>query len=119
MIAGLFLLLNNYCCKKVIDIGFRTCYFMFTKYMSRHDISRLNMSRINRRREFGRKLAKKFASELSAQGLVIASGMAKGIDTAAHIGALKQNGKTIAVLGNGLNYIFPQENKKLYNMIYL
>ena len=43
--------------------------------------------------------------------------MAKGIDTAAHIGALKQNGKTIAVLGNGLNYIFPQENKKLYNEI--
>lgn len=67
--------------------------------------------------EKGRKLAKKFASELSAQGLVIASGMAKGIDTAAHIGALKQNGKTIAVLGNGLNYIFPQENKKLYNEI--
>ena len=67
--------------------------------------------------EKGRKLAKKFASELSAQGLVIASGMAKGIDTAAHIGALKQNGKTIAVLGNGLNYIFPQKNKKLYNEI--
>ena len=67
--------------------------------------------------ENGRKLAKKFASELSDQGIVIASGMAKGIDTVAHKTTLDANGKTIAVLGNGLNYIFPKENQKLYNEI--
>ena len=64
--------------------------------------------------ENGKKLAKKFASELSAQGIVIASGMAKGIDTQAHIATLKEKGKTIAVLGNGLNHIFPKENRELY-----
>lgn len=64
--------------------------------------------------ENGKKLAKKFASELSNQGFIIASGMAKGIDTYAHIATIEANGKTIAVLGNGLNHIFPKENKKLY-----
>lgn len=67
--------------------------------------------------EKGRKLAKKFASELSDQGLVVASGMAKGIDAMAHEATLNAGGKTIAVLGNGLNYIFPKENQKLYNEI--
>lgn len=67
--------------------------------------------------EKGRKLAEKFASELSDQGLVVASGMAKGIDAMAHEATLNAGGKTIAVLGNGLNYIFPKENQKLYNEI--
>ena len=67
--------------------------------------------------EKGKKLAEKFASELSYQGLAIASGMAKGIDTAAHIGTIKVKGKTIEVLGNGFNHIFPKENTKLYQKI--
>lgn len=62
-------------------------------------------------------LARKFASELSNQGIVIASGMAKGIDSQAHVGTLAAKGKTIAVLGSGLNYIFPKENKELYEDI--
>lgn len=67
--------------------------------------------------EKGRKLAKKFASELSDQGIVIASGMAKGIDSMAHKATLNAEGKTIAVLGSGLHHIFPKENQKLYNEI--
>lgn len=67
--------------------------------------------------ENGRKLARKFARELSEQGIVIASGMAKGIDSEAHEATLNAGGKTIAVLGNGFNHIFPEENKKLYNKI--
>ena len=67
--------------------------------------------------EKGRKLAKKFASELSDQGIVIASGMAKGIDAMAHKATLNAEGKTIAVLGSGLHHIFPKENQKLYNEI--
>ena len=62
-------------------------------------------------------LATKFAKELSKQGIVIASGMAVGIDSAAHRGTLKAKGKTIAVLGSGFNNIFPKENINLYNEI--
>lgn len=54
-------------------------------------------------------IAKKYAS----QGITIVSGLAKGIDQFAHIGALAAKGKTIAVLGNGLLKIYPKENTKL------
>lgn len=64
--------------------------------------------------EKGAKIAQEFASSLSKMGICIISGMAKGIDTAAHIGALKYGGKTIAVLGGGFNNIFPKENEKLF-----
>ena len=67
--------------------------------------------------ENGIKLATKFAKGLSKQGIVIASGMAIGIDSAAHRGTLKAKGKTIAVLGSGFNNIFPKENINLYNEI--
>lgn len=65
----------------------------------------------------GAKIAEKFAKELSRNGICIVSGMAQGIDTAAHVGALKAGGKTIAVLGGGFNHIFPKENEKLFTSI--
>lgn len=65
----------------------------------------------------GKKLAEKFATELSHQGLAIASGMAKGIDTAAHRSTIATKGETIAVLGNGFHHIFPKENEELYKEI--
>jgi len=65
----------------------------------------------------GKKLAEYFAKELSKNGICIISGMAKGIDTSAHLGALKTGGNTIAVLGAGFNYIFPKENKELFSEI--
>lgn len=65
----------------------------------------------------GEKIAEEFAKKLAEHGLCIISGMAKGIDTAAHVGALKAGGKTIAVLGGGFNHIFPKENEKLFNSI--
>jgi len=67
--------------------------------------------------EEGKNIAKEFAFKLSQMGLCIISGMAKGIDTAAHIGALEAGGETIAVLGAGFNYIFPKENKYLFKEI--
>ena len=67
--------------------------------------------------ENGRKLAQQFARELVYQGITIASGMAIGIDTVAHQTTLQEKGKTIAVLGNGLNHIFPTENQGLYQEI--
>lgn len=67
--------------------------------------------------ENGSKMTKKFAQELVSQDITIISGMANGIDTYAHIGALENRGNTIAVLGCGFNNIYPQENEKLYKQI--
>lgn len=61
--------------------------------------------------------ARLFATNIAKEGFVIVSGMAKGIDTVAHSGALEVNGKTIAVLGCGPKYIFPAQNKELYKEI--
>ena len=67
--------------------------------------------------ENGSKMAKKFAQELVSQNITIISGMANGIDTYAHIGAIENRGNTIAVLGCGFNNIYPKENEKLYKQI--
>jgi len=63
---------------------------------------------------YGYEQAKKFAEELSKENICIVSGMAIGIDSAAHIGAKGKIGKTIAVLGSGFNHIFPEENEELF-----
>lgn len=65
----------------------------------------------------GIKLAQQFSKELVYQGITIASGMAIGIDTIAHQTTLQEKGKTIAVLGNGFQHIFPMENIQLYQQI--
>ena len=64
--------------------------------------------------QYGFEQAKKFAKEISKENICIISGMAIGIDSAAHIGAKTEIGKTIAVLGSGFNKIFPEENKELF-----
>ena len=69
--------------------------------------------------EYGEKYATKFSKELAKQGLTIISGMALGIDTFSHQGALSVGGKTVAVLGSGFNYIYPEENNKLFERIIL
>ena len=67
--------------------------------------------------EYGRKYANIFASELAKRGICVISGMAIGIDTSAHCGAMHEIGKTIAVLGGGFKYIYPSQNIWLYNNI--
>ena len=59
--------------------------------------------------EYGVRMAKEFARDLAQNGVTIVSGMAEGIDSAAHIGAIEVQGKTIAVLGSGFNHIFPDK----------
>jgi len=66
---------------------------------------------------FGKQAAHEFAYELSEMGLVITSGLAKGIDGAAHQGALDAGGATLAVLGSGLNNIYPKPHTKLSEAI--
>ena len=68
---------------------------------------------------YGLSSAEKFAAELSVQGITIVSGMARGVDTYAHRGALKVKGRTIAVMGSGFNHIYPPENADLAKEISL
>lgn len=66
---------------------------------------------------YGLSVAKRLAADLAKLGFSVVSGMAKGIDTAAHEGALQEGGETIAVLGNGVDVVYPAENEKLYQRI--
>jgi len=68
---------------------------------------------------YGQGMAELLARDLAARGLVIQSGMARGIDTAAHKGALTAGGKTVAVWGTGVDVIYPKENKRLAEEILL
>ena len=68
--------------------------------------------------EYGREAAKLLASELAKAGVVIVSGLAYGIDTASHKGAIRGGGRTIGVSGCGINYIYPKGNELLYRKMY-
>ena len=66
---------------------------------------------------YGSGMAERLASDLAAQGLVIISGMARGVDTASHRGAISAKGKTVAVFGTGVDVIYPKENSRLSEQI--
>lgn len=66
---------------------------------------------------YGLQVAEKFGSELAERGWSVISGFARGIDTAAHRGALRVQGSTVAVLGCGIDRIYPPENAELYSQI--
>jgi DNA processing protein len=66
---------------------------------------------------YGIKQAERFSAQLAKNGLTITSGLARGIDSAAHKACLQNGGSTIAVVGSGLDWIYPPENKALYRNI--
>ncbi len=85
----------------------------------RFDFSRPNVAIVGSRRTtlYGQSVAKRFGMELGRLGFCVVSGLARGIDTAAHEGALSVGGKTAAVLGTGIDLIYPPENLELYRRI--
>ncbi len=66
---------------------------------------------------YGMQVTQMFSQRLAGAGMVIVSGMAFGIDSAAHLAALDSGGKTIAVLGGGVDVIYPRANRSLYQRI--
>jgi len=66
---------------------------------------------------YGSGMAERLGCDLAAQGLVIISGMARGVDTAGHRGAISAKSKTVAVFGTGVDVIYPKENSRLSEQI--
>jgi DNA processing protein len=66
---------------------------------------------------YGTQMAERMGRELAARGLVVVSGMARGIDAIGHQGAMAVNGRAIGVLGTGVDVCYPKENRKLYDKV--
>ena len=84
------------------------------RLLSRHAVAMVGSRRPT---AYGSSVAHRLASDLAQRGLVIVSGLARGIDSASHRGALESGGKTVAVLGSGIDVIYPRENKSLAKKI--
>jgi DNA processing protein len=83
--------------------------------LNRHIISMVGARRPT---PYGNQMAERLAKDLADRGLVIASGLARGIDASAHKGALRSaNGATVGVVGCGIDVVYPKENKKIFQEI--
>jgi DNA processing protein len=82
--------------------------------LSRHAVALVGTRRPT---AYGSSVAHRLAADLARRALVIVSGLARGVDSAAHRGALEVQGKTVAVLGCGVDVIYPRENKRLTDQI--
>ncbi len=83
------------------------------------EADKLSIAVVGSRRaaHYGLAVSHRIASELAQRGLTIVSGGARGVDTAAHKGALEAGGRTVAILGCGVDVNYPAENKKLFEAI--
>lgn len=81
------------------------------------DVERIAVVGTRRITRYGKDVTKAFSSEFAKAGICVVSGMARGVDSAAHNAALEEDGKTIAVLGCGPDVVYPPENAELYERI--
>ena len=89
-------------------------YVYGTLYPDSHNIAIVGSRNAT---SYGRSVTERLSSDLAGRGFTVVSGMARGIDSAAHAGALAAGARTIAVLGCGLGTIYPATNKKLFYRI--
>jgi DNA processing protein len=66
---------------------------------------------------YGTQMAERLGRELAARGLIVVSGMARGIDAISHQGVMAVNGRAVGVLGTGIDVCYPKENRKLYEKV--
>jgi DNA processing protein len=85
--------------------------------LTERDKNAVAMVGSRRTTHYGQETARKLAYQLAYTGVTVVSGGARGIDTAAHQGALSAKGRTVAVLGTGINLVFPPENAELFERI--
>ncbi len=108
------------CCdiypKNLLDMNFPPIVMYYIGEIPESD---LYISIIGSRRctDYGKFVAHKFSKELAKENIVVISGMALGADTVAHVGCLEGEGKTIAVVGSGLDICYPKINEKLMGKI--
>lgn len=91
--------------------------FLFVKGNLQNDDINISIVGSRLASTYGKYTTEKISRELALRGVTIVSGLARGIDSAAHRGTLTAQGRTIAVLGSGLDIIYPPENKKLFAAI--
>jgi DNA processing protein len=85
--------------------------------LEERDHNALGMVGSRRTTHYGLECAKRLSYQVAYSGITVVSGLARGIDTAAHQGALAAKGRTVAVLGTGLNHLYPDENRALAEKI--
>ncbi len=85
--------------------------------LKKEDVNSVAIVGTRRATNYGKIIARRLGRDLAREGITVVSGMARGIDTSAHWGALEAGGRTIAVLGCGVDVIYPFENKKLMEAI--
>jgi DNA processing protein len=85
--------------------------------LSDRDTLSIGMVGSRRTTLYGQEMARKLAYQLARVGVTVVSGLARGIDTHSHKGALQAKGRTVAVLGCGVDVVYPAENKDLYEQI--
>ncbi|MCM0081917.1 DNA-processing protein DprA [Geomonas sp. Red32] len=91
--------------------------FLYVKGELRGNETAVALVGSRRASQYGLATATRLAHDLAGQGIAVVSGMARGIDTAAHWGALKNEGRSIAVLGCGIDVIYPPENGALHESL--